>query len=557
MAIKRYRLACMRMLADELRLAPRRLRIVYIERAERFLWELEGETVYPFAFVSHRITGLYPRQHAGAQLPAGALGEDLARFIEELSGSLKEPITAVRERWYRIEDLARELNVSIRTLRRWRCRGLVGRRYYIDDKRAVLIYLESTLLKFLQRNQRLVERARQFTNVTEEERETMVRLAKELTKQKKSTRPSDVVRTVAAQTGRAPETVRRELMRYDQENPDRAVFPEKSNRLTWEDKEQIFQAYNRGTPIAALAKRYGKSPATIRHAVLQVRARRLKETPIEYMYNEEFDQPGADKKILGPEPVPEKEPKRTRAPKGLPPYLASLYEVPLLTKEQEVYLFRKMNYLKHKAKLLQDKIDVNRPRASQLDELERLLQEALDVKNRIIRSNLRLVVSIAKRHVTPQTNLFELVSDGNMSLIRAVEKFDYSRGFKFSTYASWAIMKNFARSIPEEAVRRDRFVTGYDEIFDTAADRRADPYHEETSMREIKNLLYEILDKLDEREQHVIIARFGLGQEGSPRTLEQVGRELGVTKERVRQLESRALKKLQAFAAEHGLELVQ
>lgn len=557
MTADRYRLGPMRSLADQLRVAPRRLRIQYIERAERFLAEVERETVYPFAYVAYRITGFYPQAGAGDPLPGRDLSDDLARFIEELSGTLRLPISALNERWYRVDELARELNVSIRTLRRWRCRGLVGRRYYVEEGRSVLVYTESTLLRFLDQNKVLVVRAGQFTNVTEEERETMVRLAKELTKQKKGAKPSEVVRAVAAQTGRAPETVRRELKRYDEENPDRAVFPDRNARLTWEDKEQIFTAYNRGTPIAALAKRYGKSPATIRHAVLQVRARRLKETPIEYMYNEEFDQPGADEKILGPEPVPEKEPKRTRAPKGLPPYLASLYEVPLLTKEQEVYLFRKMNYLKHKAKLLQDKIDVNRPRASDLDELERLLQEALEVKNRIIRSNLRLVVSIAKRHVTPQTNLFELVSDGNMSLIRAVEKFDYSRGFKFSTYASWAIMKNFARSIPEEAVRRDRFVTGYDEIFDTAADRRSDPYHEETSMREIKNLLYTILDKLDEREQHVIIARFGLGQEGTPRTLEQVGRELGVTKERVRQLESRALKKLQAFAAEHGLELVQ
>jgi RNA polymerase sigma factor (sigma-70 family) len=72
---------------------------------------------------------------------------------------------------------------------------------------------------------------------------------------------------------------------------------------------------------------------------------------------------------------------------------------------------------------------------------------------------LRLVVSIAKRHVGPVENFFELVSDGNMSLIRAVEKFDYARGNKFSTYASWAIMKNFARTIPDEHRHRDRFRT--------------------------------------------------------------------------------------------------
>ena len=72
------------------------------------------------------------------------------------------------------------------------------------------------------------------------------------------------------------------------------------------------------------------------------------------------------------------------------------------------------------------------------------------MKNFLIRSNLRLVVSIAKRHMKPRMSFFEMVSDGNMSLIRAIEKFDYTKGNKFSTYATWAIMKNYARSIPAE-----------------------------------------------------------------------------------------------------------
>ena len=86
---------------------------------------------------------------------------------------------------------------------------------------------------------------------------------------------------------------------------------------------------------------------------------------------------------------------------------------------------------------------------------------------------MRLVVSIAKRHAGQTENFFELLSDGNMSLIRAVEKFDFSRGNKFSTYASWAIMKNFARSIPDEKHHRERYVTGHEEVFDGAADNRS------------------------------------------------------------------------------------
>ena len=106
-----------------------------------------------------------------------------------------------------------------------------------------------------------------------------------------------------------------------------------------------------------------------------------------------------------------------------------------------------------------------------MDEIEKLYGEAVALKNQIIRANLRLVVSIAKRHVGPLENFFDLVSDGNMSLIRAVEKFDYARGNKFSTYATWAVMKNFARTIPDEIKHRDRFRTSADEMF--CGDRRS------------------------------------------------------------------------------------
>ena len=98
-----------------------------------------------------------------------------------------------------------------------------------------------------------------------------------------------------------------------------------------------------------------------------------------------------------------------------------------------------------------------------------------------MRANLRLVVSIAKRHVGPADNFFELVSDGNMSLIRAVEKFDFARGNKFSTYASWAIMKNFARTIPDEHRRRDRFRTSQSEMFSAPRTQRTDQYEQETA----------------------------------------------------------------------------
>ncbi len=120
----------------------------------------------------------------------------------------------------------------------------------------------------------------------------------------------------------------------------------------------------------------------------------------------------------------------------------------------------------------------------------------------------------------PSNNFFELVSDGNMSLIRAVEKFDYSRGNKFSTYASWAIMKNFARTIPEENYRRDRFVTGHEEMFEAAADNRTDEHEYESALKRMQEAVRGMLGKLDERERRIIISRYGLGgvSRANPRT---------------------------------------
>ena len=133
-----------------------------------------------------------------------------------------------------------------------------------------------------------------------------------------------------------------------------------------------------------------------------------------------------------------------------------------------------------------------------------------------------------------------------MSLIRAVEKFDYARGNKFSTYASWAIMKNFARTIPDEHRQRDRFRTSHSEMFAATEERRTDQYEQETAQTQREAQIGKILERLDEREQKIIISRFGLDHGHEPQTLKEVGAEMGVTKERVRQIEARALSKLRS-----------
>ena len=321
-------------------------------------------------------------------------------------------------------------------------------------------------------------------------------------------------------------------------------------------RARIYRQWRLGVSEDVLARQYGRSYAAIERVINEGRAARILDQKLEAMCDPCFDAPNAGAVILAPTPgtLSPKQAPRTKPPADLPPYLASLYvDVPLLTREQEAHLFRKMNYLKYRAIQLREALDPARVKGAYLDEIERLQAEALAVKNQIIRANLRLVVSIAKKRVGPTNNFFELVSDGNMSLIRAVEKFDFSRGFKFSTYASWAIMKNFARTIPEEKTRRDRFVTGHDEMFDAAADHRSDERETESDHRRNQETVQGMLGRLSDRERQILVSRYGLN--GSAElTLEQLGRELGITKERVRQIESRAQEKLRKFALERRLE---
>jgi RNA polymerase primary sigma factor len=312
---------------------------------------------------------------------------------------------------------------------------------------------------------------------------------------------------------------------------------------------QVYRQWRRGISVAVLAQQRSLSPSVVDRMINKMRAQAILERPLEYMYDPSFEADDAEETILAPMPQGARVAPRYKAPDGLPPYLASLYnEAELLSREQESHLFRKMNYLKFRASNLRKALDPARARASELDEIGRLQEEALAVKNQLIRANLRLVVSIAKKRVGPSNEFFELVSDGNMSLIHAVEKFDFARGFKFSTYASWAIIKNYARAVAEDRRRRDRFVTGHDEMFEAAPDHRSDEYEHEADRRRTQEAVQRVLSRLNDRERQILSSRFGLGG-ASELTLERIGHSMGISKERVRQIEARAQNKLREFAS--------
>jgi RNA polymerase primary sigma factor len=283
-------------------------------------------------------------------------------------------------------------------------------------------------------------------------------------------------------------------------------------------------------------------------------------------------------------------------------YLKEIGKVPLLTAEQEVTLAKAIEDGEAATKELETATNGKRPSADKLAEMRRVERAGQLAKKKLIEANLRLVVSIAKRYVGRGMLFLDLIQEGNLGLIRAVEKFDYTKGYKFSTYATWWIRQAITRAIadqartiripvhmvetinkliriqrqllqdlgreptPEEIGREMEFTPekvreilkvsqepvsletpiGEEEdshLGDFIEDSDAIVPVDAASFILLQEQLDSVLHTLSEREKKVIQLRFGL-TDGHPRTLEEVGREFGVTRERIRQIESKTLSKL-------------
>ena len=537
---------------QQVRYAPRDKKLEQAGNAERLLAEIDPGRTYTYEYICYRVTQYRPQASPQHTVEGDDAHHDLRLFVEDVSDAANVRVEDANEPVRTVDELSRSFNVSTKTIARWRQQGLVSRRFVFDGRKRIG-FLESSVQRFVDRNRDQIRRSERFSQLTQQERGEIVRRARRLASAGGC--PSEVTRRVARRMNRSVETVRYTLRQFDQKHPDLAVFPGRTGPLTDELREAIYRKHLRGATIEELARRYCRTRTSIYRVIGEIRAARIMQLPLDCIYHETFDQRKLERGIVGAMPQPDKAAKRSRIPSGLPPYLAALYEVPLLSREQEQHLFRKLNFLKYSANRRREQLDGSHPKSSLMDQIERLYAEAVAVKNQIVQSNLRLVVSIAKRHVSPSENFFELVSDGNMSLIRAVEKFDFSRGNKFSTYASWAIMKNFARTIPDEFKRRDRYRTSHDEMFTAAEDDGTNEYLEESAQQLRETQIGKILSRLDDREQEIIISRFGLDHSQEPQTLKEVGAKMGVTKERIRQIEARALNKLRLAVQEERIDL--
>jgi len=551
----RFKVAALQQLADQqCRFALPAHRQQRMVRAEKLYAEIEAAKNYPYQYVYFRITEFRTDDHPNLVIAGTDLQHDLWLFIDQLTKTLPRtepaaPVEELGEPVLTLEQISKRLNVSTKTISRWRTQGLVGRRI-LQNGRWQLGFPQSVVERFVASNTTRVERGSRFSQLTEDEKNDILTLAKNLNGVGSYTL-TEVSRRIARRLNRSPETVRYTIKNFDKDHPEQALFPEVTGTLSEDAKEAIYSAFRRGISVDALARRFHKNRNTIYRIINEVRAYRLLAQPMEPIPNPMFDDPAMEAEIMAPMPDQDEYETARRSmkvPKDVPPEQAPLHQWPLLSKPQEQHLFRQMNFLKHKAAQLRAQLDPRQARIQDIEQIEELQRKVANVKEKLINSNLRLVWSITKKHCDQPDNFFERWSDGNMSLIRAVDKFDYARGNKFSTYASWAIMKNFARSIPDEKKHRERFQTGKEELFDLATDRRGNELEALTRQNQIKGKVERLLDKLDPREKLIVQMRSGLNNYSEGMTLEEIGQQLGITKERVRQLNVRAMKNLESLA---------
>ena len=281
----------------------------------------------------------------------------------------------------------------------------------------------------------------------------------------------------------------------------------------------------------------------------ELAARKMAEQKIEFIPSPSFLKPSSETKILGDcflgTGCQEAETKQSKAPL-LPAHLARLCEAKLLTPDEEKSVFNRMNYLRFRAQALKAKSDS--PNAWNVRRIECLLKAADWYRDWIVKSNMRLVISIVKKFVNPQNGFDDLLSDGIVALIRAVDKFDVGLGFRFSTYATQVVRRNTYRSVMEKQADRQRnFGSIHENGIDISDDQKESSMSEQR-WHELRARLSLMLNHLDRREKFIIRARFSLGGHRRIQTLQRLADKLGVSKERIRQLEKRALDKLRGMS---------
>lgn len=554
MGMAEFRSQYLAELASQMRFTPHDKRLEQLAAAEEFLYAVDPCRNYPLDFITERITGYRPKSPAIDLVQGRNLQHDVGLLLETVSLTLALTAADASEPVLMIDELASRLNIATKTLQRWRRRGLPARYFVFPDGKQRIGFFLSSVERFMRSHADEPEASaggcgKEMTG------EALVRNARRLAAQ--GCWAEEIARRLAGRFGCSPLAVLSHLRKENLSDVLQAGIADRAPAGPAEAvRHRVLRAVRHGVSLRRIARRTGLSSYGVYRIVMDHRLARLAARNVHFVDDPLYHQADAAEAIrviASQDPLPEPiDREATRVPRDLPPYLRELYRTPLLSPQQERATFLEYNYHKFRFAQARRQLDPTRARRRQVEEAEHLAGAAAEVRNRLIAANLRLVVSVARKHMRAPLSLMDLVSEGNITLMRTVESFDTGRGHRFSTYATFALMRGFARQIPQMLWQRR--TSGLDQpsltaITDSRAERTQD-------LLETRETVASLLRRLEPRERDVLTGCFGLGVHAGPQTCQQIGDRLGISRQRVRQIQQIAMEKLRC-AQSSGLPVTR
>lgn len=458
--VPRYRLDFIASLARQMAFVPAAVREKQLQAAETLLLEVDPAKAYPPAYVVFRVTAFRPETPPTDQATGLALQHDLGLLIESVSETLDDHTADRAEPVLQIDDLVAQFNVTSKTIQRWRRRGLAARRFVFPDGKRRVGFRLSVVEQFFAAHRHSLQGTVNCTRIVDDEWSIICRHTRRLAADLR--RPVDeIAARVGRIVGRTALAIEAELRKHDAEclaenlaqcpagHSEAALMAGRAASACPGAVATVVRLHADRLPLNRVAAEAGLPRSTAYRILLAERVARTVGRRIKFLDDPLYHQPDAESVVdalVAQQPLGT---TRVGEPpmRGLSSELAALCAHPVLSPTQERALFLQYNFRKFQAAQARHRLDPARVCRRQLARVDRLLARATAVRNEIVRSNLRLVVAVGKKHVRPGITLPELVNEGSLTLMRAAESFDTRRGHKFSTYATLALMKGFARTV--------------------------------------------------------------------------------------------------------------
>lgn len=443
----------MSQLARQLLFGPVDVRRARVRRAEELHDQIDETVDYPYEFLVYRITGSRgDDDDASAEpriVPGKQAAADLRLIIDMLSKSAPSPL-AQGEEAETVAQISNRLNVSTRTIWRWRRVGLRWRWTLGENRtRPVLLYPRLATDRFVARNAELVGRASSFTQIEPVKRQAIIERARRLAQVRDLTL-NQIARHLSRRTGRALETIRQMLQQHDRDWPDRPIFPDRQGPLTPRQKRVIARAYAWGISATKIGRRFDRTRATVLRVVRQRRAAELSKIKLDFVVMPTFTRPDAEAVILHLPHAP-RTAKRIPTLKldDLPAAVRPVFERPPLAPDEVNELLVRYNFLKFKAHQLREALSKQDPPNAAMDQIEAAIKQAHEARASLLHAHARLTLSLVRRHVagqpdTASARFFELLAAARPVLLDAIEQFDPARGQSFEAYFTWALLRKLA-----------------------------------------------------------------------------------------------------------------